>query len=190
MIRVHSTKKLLAKLTSDERGRIISEGPGAGAANDGEETLLSGWHANLLTLQGQDCVLLVHDSTRFPVFIPCPKKSAFANLDQLFIDIFMNTLLNAGATDEQMQTAHHALTPLVFDNNCDRSVQGTMNQMAQDLEHTLLYNNASVTDLLPYSTSLRLADRPCTVKGGTDCIWPVKAILSLVSKPQKPSRSD
>lgn len=170
MIRVHSTKKLLAKLPTDERGRLTPGHRDTAAANDSEKALLSGWHANLVTLQGQYSVLLVHDSTRFPVFIPCLTKSDFANLDELFVDIFMNTLLKVGATETQMQTAHNALAPLVLDSICDRSVQGTMNQMAQDLEHGLWYDNGSVTDLLPYSTSLRLADRPCTVKGVKDCV--------------------
>jgi len=182
MIRVHSTKKLLTKLTVDERGRLTSQRPATAAANDGEETLLSGWHANLITLQGRHCALMVHDATRFPVFIPCLKKSDFAKLDDLFIDIFMNTLLKVGATDAQMQTAHNALAPLVLDSSCDRSVQGTMNQMAQDLEHSLWYRSSKVTDMLPYSTSLWLADRPCTVKGIKGCVWPMKAMLELVGR--------
>ncbi|WP_111642265.1 DUF6933 domain-containing protein [Marinimicrobium alkaliphilum] len=186
MIRVHSTKKLLTKLPIDERGRIIQTHPGTDAANDGQDTLLSGWHANLIILQGRNCVLMAHDATRFPVFIPCLKKADFAHLDHLFIDIFMNTLLKAGATDAQMQIAHNALAPLVLDSQCDRSVQGTMNQMAQDLGHSLWYNNAKVADLLPYSTSLWLADRPCTAKGVKDCIWPIRAMLALLDKASPP----
>ncbi len=180
MIRVHSTKKLLAKLPVDEHGRIIQKRPGADAANDDQESLLSGWHANLITLQGRNSVLFAHDTTRFPVFIPCLKKPDLAHLNDLFIDTFMNALLKAGATDRQMQTAHNALAPLVIDSQCDRSVQGTMNQMAQDLAHSLWYDNAKVTDLLPYSTSLWLAERPCRAKGVKGCIWPIDAMFALL----------
>lgn len=36
------------------------------------------------------------------------------------------------------------------DNTCGRSVQGTLNQMAQYLEHMPWYDNACGMDLAPY----------------------------------------
>lgn len=187
MIHLHCTKKLLTKLPLNSRGQLLSQQPPhlMQAANDDHHqpltNSLSGWHGNLLTLQRSQCILLVHDATRFPVFIPCLTKSDFAELDSYFADVFLNTLLKVGADDAIMQRAQNALAPLVCDNDCDRSVQGTMNQMAQDLEHTLDYNCQPVTELLPYSTSAKLADRPCTVKGVKDCIWPIKAMLALIA---------
>ncbi len=180
MIRVHSTKKLLAKLPLDDSGRLLSKHRGGEAANDSPETWLSGWHANLVTLQRRQCVLFAHDATRFPVFIPCLTKRDFAELDSWFGDVFMNTLLKLGATNQQMNAASSALGPLVFDSDCNRSVQGSMNQMVQDLDHSLWYNNAKVEDLPIYSTSASLAHRPCGVKGAKDWVWPDKAMLALI----------
>lgn len=80
------------------------------------------------------------------------------------------------------ELSRSALAPLVIDSQCDRSVQGTMTQMAQDLAHSLWYNNAKVTDLLPYSTSLWLADRPCRAKGVKGWIWPIEAMFALLDK--------
>src|SRR5690606_22958391 len=104
------------------------------AANDEQPSPLSGWHANLIILQRRNCVLFVHDATRFPVLITGLLKADFAELDSHFCNTYMNTLLKCGANDLQMQTAHNAIMPLVCDTRCDRSVQGTLNRMKGDIE--------------------------------------------------------
>jgi hypothetical protein len=180
MIRLHCTKKLLTKLPLKNNGRLNNKRPNEYAANDGPESPLSGWHANLLLIQRRQCVLFVHDATRFPVFIPVLKKDDFANLDYWFQDGFMNTLLKTGADDALMDRAHAVLGPLVCDTDCDRSVQGTMNQMAQDLAHAVDYQGVSVADILGYRLGAWLAERPCTVKGQKDCIWPVREMKTLL----------
>ncbi len=35
--------------------------------------ILSGWHASLIILQRQNCILWVHDTTCFAIFTPCLK---------------------------------------------------------------------------------------------------------------------
>lgn len=180
MIRLHCTQKLLAKLPLDASGRLQSKVRQAEAANDAAASPLSGWHANLISLQQRNCVLFVHDATRFPVLVTCLAKPDFAELDWHFQDGLMNTLLKAGANQHQLDAAAKALTPLVCDTSCDRSVQGTMNQMKQDVEHLLWYDNVAITELSNYRTGVWLADRPCTVKGTKGCVWPMKAMLALL----------
>ncbi|MDN4504028.1 hypothetical protein QX776_16565 [Alteromonadaceae bacterium BrNp21-10] len=165
------------------------------AANDAGlvtqvENPLSHWHANLLTLQRRNCVLLVHDQTRFPLLITCLLKKDFANLNNLFEDAFLNTLLKMGASQVQLSAAAGHIDNLVVDNQCNRSVQGTMNQMAQSVEHLLWYDNVSITDISPYRTAIWLAQRPCDVKGQKECIWPEKAMLVLLSDLAKIKRFD
>ncbi len=180
MIKIHSTKKLLAKLPLNEGGMLPEgkENPDVASSL----SPLGEWHANLLTLQGQNCILFVHDATRFPVFIKELSKADFARLGWHFEDCFMNTLLKAGAQDELMQAAAKNLGPLQFDNECNRSVQGTMNQMAGDIEHTLMHNNFSLEDIGAYRTGAWLADRPCKIKGVKDHIRPDKAMLALLEE--------
>lgn len=180
MIRLHCTKKLLTKLPLLEDGRLRSQKTGLCVVRDPATNPLSSWHANLILLQRRQCVLFVHDATRFPVFVPALKKADFAELDWFFQDSFMNTLLKVGADDNHMKAAEKLLAPLFCDNECNRSVQGTMNQMAQDLGHMLIYDNASVADLSPYRTGAWLADRPCNAKGVRGCIWPGRAMLELL----------
>lgn len=179
MIKIHVTKKLLAKLLLDKSNVLGSERK-LPANRPTDHAGLGDWHANLITLQRHNCILFVHDATRFPVFIKELRKPDFANLSWHFEDGFMNTLLKLDASNEQMDTAASVLRPLHIDTDCNRSVQGTMNHMAGDINHVLWYNNASLQDTSAYRTGAWLADRPCTVKGLKDCIWPNKAMLSLL----------
>jgi len=182
MIRIHATKKLLAKLPVDGDGYLPENKNRPSVQISSAESPLSNWHANLINLQRRNCVLLVHDTTRFPLFIPCLTKPDFANLNWHFQDSLMNTLLKLGANQQQLDSAAAHLTQLGFDAICDRSVQGTMNQMKGDIEHMLWYDNANVTELSGYRTGVWLSDRPCTVKGQKDCIWPQKAMFELLDE--------
>ncbi len=180
MIRLHCTKKLFAKLPVNAEGRLPNTLARPIAANDPGESVLSGWHANLITWQRRNCVLFVHSATRFPVLLTCLTKPDFAELDYHFQDGLMNTLLKAGANQAQLEAAANALAPLHCDTQCDRSVQGTLNRMKQDLDHLLWYDQIAITDLAPYRAGAWLAERPCMTKGVKDCIWPQQAMLALL----------
>jgi len=182
MIKLHATKKLLAKLPVDASGYLPeAQEPGNTDARK-TESPLSGWHGNLITLQRRQCILLVHDSTRFPLFIPCLTKPDFANLDWWFLDSLMNTLIKCGANEQQLDVVHKQLAPLQISTDCSRSVQGTMNQMKGDIEHMLWYDSADINEVSAARTSVWLAGRPCNVKGQKDCIWPQEAMLKLLSE--------
>ncbi|MDX1695987.1 MAG: hypothetical protein R3208_19635 [Ketobacteraceae bacterium] len=193
MIHLHCTKKLFTQLPLGNSGRFPAHqqtnGQSGTAANDpafhpddtAKENPLNHWHANLLTPQGSHCILFVHNATRFPVLVPDLKKADFPLLEDFFTDIFMNTLLKLGASDQLMERTTHLLAPFVCDTQCDRSVQGTINRMGQDVEHLLLVDNMAVKDLLPYSTSVWLAETLTGVKGIKDYIRPSEEMLALLS---------
>lgn len=190
MITIHATKKLLAKLPVGEHG-YLPTAPDRAYLDQNElrgpsPSLLGSWHANLLTLQRRNCILLVHDETRFPLFIPALKKPDFANLDWWFEDTLMNALLKCGASHEQIQTATQHTQRLQIDTVCDRSVQGTMSRMAMEVEHHLYYKEVNVADITGYRMSAWLADRPCTVKGRKGCTWPIKDFLALIDRVSEP----
>tara|TARA_R110002167_G_scaffold89579_12_gene241707 strand:- start:908 stop:1576 length:669 start_codon:yes stop_codon:yes gene_type:complete len=192
MIKIHATKKLLTKLPVDEQGILPPDKnapPQQGNTTDHSESLLSGWHANLITLQRRNCILFVHDVTRFPVFIPCLTKPDFAAVDWYFQDAFMNTLLKIGADDAMMNLAGALLQPLCFDTNCNRSVQGIMSQIAGDIEHSINFRDVNMQDFSPYRMSAWLADRPCNIKGQKDCVWPIKAMSELLGRSIEPTQT-
>lgn len=186
MIKIHSTKKLFAKLPLDERGMLIKPIENADSRKAGDSPL-GGWHANLLTLQGHNCILFVHDATRFPVFLKELCKADFAELAWHFEDGFMNTLLKAGANDAQMQAAANALRPLQFDNDCNRSVQSTSTQRAGDIEHMLARENTALSDISANRTGALLSDMLTKAKGMKDYIRPNEAMFALLDELSKGS---
>ncbi|MBT1451334.1 hypothetical protein KJ365_10645 [Glaciecola sp. XM2] len=184
MITINSTKKLINKLPINADGTLPILNSSA-AANDADQQIsnsnpLSNWHANLLTIQRRNSIFLLHDQTRFPLFITCLVKKDFANLNHLFEDALLNTLLKLGASQSQFEGAARHIDNIRVGNDCKRSVQGTMNQMSQELAHILWYDRVSISDISPYRMAAHLADRPCTVKGQKDCIWPKAAMLTLL----------
>jgi len=97
MIKVHATKKLFAKLPLDDNGRLKTTRENREASYSGASPL-GDWHANLLTLQKHNCILFIHDATRFPVFIKELLKPDFAQKDIEHMLIYENMPLeNASA---------------------------------------------------------------------------------------------
>lgn len=173
MIQIHATKKLLAKMPAQTN-------PGAEDILAAPQSKLGSWHASLLTIQHRNCLLFVHDQTRFPLFIPALTKPGFATIDWYFEDVLMNTLLKCGATEKQRITAAALLQPLSFVGGTDRSVLGTLNQLGQDIDHILYFDSLNVAEMAGYALSASLADRPCHVKGQKEYIWPQDAFFALL----------
>lgn len=183
MIHIHVTQKLHKRFSIDELGQLKQDP----AAPDAPEKVvdinpLRDWHANLVTIQRRSCVLLLHDQTRFTVFIPCLTKKEFGGFQNEFEYAFMNTILKCGANDRQMNVAHRLLEKIEIDTNCNRSVQGTLNQMVQYTKHMFLYDEADVTQVTGHRLGAHLADTPCTVKGRKDTVWPKREMLALLSR--------
>ena len=184
MITLHATKKLMTKLPVDANGLLPLQANTEYLADrhDATQSPLGSWHANLLTLQRRTCVLLIHDQTRFPLFIPALKKADLVNLNWWFSDALMNTLLKCGANDQLMDQAAAMLHRLQVDTVCDRSVQGTMNQVAGDIGHLLHYDAVNVAETTGYRIGASLAHRPCTVKGRKGFVWPDKEFFELLAR--------
>ena len=96
MININVTQKLHKKFDLDENGHLKQklEGPNP-PANAVDINPLRDWHANLVIIQRRNCVLLVHDQTRFVVFIPCLMKKGFSDFQHEFEFAFMNTTRGA-----------------------------------------------------------------------------------------------
>ena len=161
---IHCTKKLAARLCEVSSEPLPESNP------------LGSWHANLHIIDRRNSILFCHDQTRFVLFMTGLKKEHFANLDTYFQDLFANTLLALGYNTALIEKALALLTPARFDTSCDRSVQGSMRTVRMMELESMLDHVADVMDLLPYSTSAKLNDRPVTVKGmkSSECLWPVR----------------
>ncbi|AFT71374.1 hypothetical protein B5T_03107 [Alloalcanivorax dieselolei B5] len=182
MIHLHCTKKLIAKLPLDQNGLLKDPQREHPALHEvSEANLLDNWHANLVVLQGRQCLMFVHDATRFPLFIPAVKKADLAGLDGLFADALISVLGKVGAAEGQLDRAVHLLGPLVCDSESDRSVQGSSTEYGKMIRFGVLDGGGSVMDLAPYSTSVWLADTPMGIKG-RGYIRPIKEMLGLLGE--------
>lgn len=175
-MQIHCTKKLFEKLPVSLTEQSQSAQPFGIYAD------WLNWHANVVVMQRRQNLIFVNDAIRFAVFIPVVVQKDLANLPHLFTDVFINTLLKSGIDLELVDKAAKLIQqqPFIFDTVCDRSVQGTMRLMASDIEYELIYDGSKITDLLPYSTSARLSERPCTVKGQKDYIFPNREMIKLL----------
>lgn len=115
-----------------------------------------------------------------------PLSGWHANLDWWFSDALMNTLLKCNASNEQMDRAGEQLQRLQFDTVCDRSVQGTMNRMAQDIEWHQHYESVDVAEITGYRLSAWMADQLCGMKGRKDYITPYKEFFALLDALPRP----
>lgn len=182
MLKLHATRKFFDKLKLNSDGTLPPT-PMSKWLNDRpilDINPLSGWHGHLVTLQRRNCVLLAHDSTRFPLVLPVLTKPDFAELNARFIDAFMNTLLKCGANEVHLEMADKYLRPLQIDTDCSRSVQSTLNRMKDEFEYQLYYDRLSITDITGYNAGAWLADTPRSVKSQKTVLWPKDAMFTLL----------
>ena len=111
--------------------------------------------------------MLLHDATRFPVFIPALKKPDFATLDYYFEDVFMNALIKCGAEDKHMNAAVSMLSPLKIDNKYTKSGLGRISSMKQSILFYIERYGLNVAELTGYSMSSQLATEPTSIMGKT-----------------------
>ncbi|WP_067864730.1 DUF6933 domain-containing protein [Neptuniibacter marinus] len=178
---IHCTQKLSAKLKS--AGHAVSTTPLVSAqCSDSTESSIGSWHANITTIQRRQCVVFCHDQTRFALVLIGATAKELKAIDYWFSDLLVNTLLKAGVDPVLIKSTCQQLPALQFDTACNRSVQGTLNQLIQELEWTVQYDGISVMDLPIYSTCVRLSKRPCRIKGmkESECFWPITEMEALL----------
>lgn len=183
VIQLHATRKLFERLPLTDQGQLAPT-PRSQWLYDRpalDINPLSGWHGHLITLQRRNCLLLVHDATRFPLFLPALTKPDLAELNDRFVDALMNTLLKCGAEEDQLEAAHRHLRPLQVDTQCNRSVQGTLTRMKGEVEHLVYYDKLQVAEITGYPVGAWLAGMPAKAKD-QGYLFPQRAMLALLGR--------
>lgn len=168
------TKKLFAKLLGD-----IKVAKSATSSIFAQVHWING-HANFVTTHRSRCIIAVHETTLFMLFISQLPKKNLANLDGQFTELFINNLLKSDMPLQLVNVAATNCQTLAPDTDCNRLVKGTMNQMIQKIDYWLYYNITSVANRCAYRYSADLSDRPCGVKGQKDYIWPDREMAQLL----------
>jgi hypothetical protein len=163
---LHCTAKLAAKLP------VVSTTPLA------EDSPLGGWHGHLLMMERRQCVMLVHDATRYALFLPCMRKEQLADIAGWHRDLFLAALAAQGIPDATIGRVKLALGVLRCDRVTDRSVLGSLRVAADDLWWKAP-DWGGVVNLDPLAVALWLNHRPTTIRGKS--LWPEKDMAALVA---------
>lgn len=184
MIHLHASKKLFEKLPLNDSGLLFMTPRSQWLYQQPplEHNPLSGWHGHLVTMQRRNCLFFVHDETRFSLFLPALTKPDFAELNDRFVDSFMNTLLKSGADEQHMTAAHKYLRPLQVDTQCSRSVQATITRARFELEYMLEDEPVDLAEMMGYRTGAWLSHFPRSVKGKKNMFFPDRAMLELLEQ--------
>ena len=125
MIAIQCTQKLLKEVGQEFKVAIIPTVP------------LGCWHANHLLLDRRKCVLFTNDLTRYSFFVAGLKKPDFKILDEVFRQNLFKCLMRDGFSQEAIEKVLDEIREVVFTRTSDRSVLGTMNDMAQIIKWTV-----------------------------------------------------
>jgi hypothetical protein len=150
---IHCSHKLAAKLTGVSLEPLEETSP------------LAIWHGHLVSFDRRQCVMFMHDDTRYALFLPGLRKEHFAVLGaRWFWEFYTATLAMLGCPDRQIRKVELALGPVRYDTATDRSVQSSIRVAKQDLE-AWVYDVPKVMELDPLAAAAWLNERPATVYG-------------------------
>lgn len=123
--------------------------------------------------------MLVHDATRFALFLSGLRKGDIAVLgERWFRPLYLGTLAALEHPEALIKKAELALGPVRYDAVTDRSVLGSLRIARQDLE-ARVYKVPNVMDLDPVVLSRDLNRRPVTIHGKS--LWPDRAMRERVA---------
>lgn len=164
---LHCSQKLAAKLA------------GVSATPLEETSPLGSWHGHLFALERRQCLILCHDASRYVLFLPGLRKADFVDLGTLFRPLYLATLAAFGAAPVQIKKAELALGPLAFDTVTDRSVQGSIRIVQQEIKWMLAAQPLAPADPLALSCEFN-NQRPASVHG--KWLWPDTMMLETVAR--------
>ncbi|SHJ63227.1 hypothetical protein SAMN02745165_02820 [Malonomonas rubra DSM 5091] len=118
MIAIQCTQKLLKEVGQEYKEAIIPTYP------------LGCWHANLLLLDRRKCALFTNDLTRYSFLAPGLKKPDIKNLEEVFRQKLFRSMRLDGFGQQEIERALEEVQEVAFTRTSDRSVLGTMNDMA------------------------------------------------------------
>lgn len=147
MVAIQCTQKLLKQVGREYTEAIIPTGP------------LGGWHANLLLLDRRKCVLFTNDLTRYSFLVPGLRKPDFQQIEEVFRQSLFRCLLNERLPQNQIEKVLDEIREIAITRSGDRSILGTMNEVAKYIEWTVYEDGLMNTDVA--ELNLRINRIPC-----------------------------
>ena len=107
-------------------------------------------------------------------------KHHLDNLTDTFETVFHHGLVACcGVEPETAEKVISLCGHYQLDTTTNRSVQGSMRVAASDM--TFFFAQHNIMDIRHQEIQAWLNNRPLTVKGRKDCLWPDKAMTELVA---------
>jgi hypothetical protein len=97
----------------------------------------AGWHATLLRIEQQRCVLFTHDQTLFSFFVCRPERLTAEYSPERFGLGLFKAMLRSGFAQDQVETLLDRTRAIHIAKINSRRVLGTMNDMAYMLKWTI-----------------------------------------------------
>lgn len=128
MATIRCTKKLLNELSV----RSIDETESSNS--------IDSWHANLLWIDRRKCVLFTNDKTLFSFLVTGLKKPEFQQFEEVFrLNLFKN-LTKENLPQSLTENFLNLHRQIMFGKTNNRSVLGSMNDLAYQLKSDIYYN--------------------------------------------------
>ncbi len=105
---------------------------------DPESSLLGSWHANLIYIGRRKCALFVNDRTLFNFIAPDLTRVRIRELDGLFREFLRCVLVEEEIPDSSVQQIMGEYTELAYGNSNNKSVLGSMNDLAYHYKFHIL----------------------------------------------------
>ncbi len=114
-----------------------------------EDSILGPWHANLIYIDRKKCILFVNDKTLFNFIIPDVNKSQFKELSSLFKMHLACVLSDLGVPEIAKVKIMSEYDTIQFANTNNKSVLGSMNDLAYHYKHHILYEGGVQSPAVP-----------------------------------------
>ncbi len=101
-------------------------------------SFLGPWHANLLHINRRKCVLFTNDWTLFNFITPDVPREKIRRLGELFLDYLRPVLAEEGFSARLRERIAAEYAEVAFGKAQDRSILGSMNDLAFHYEHHIL----------------------------------------------------
>jgi hypothetical protein len=137
---------------------------------------LGAWHANLIYINHQKCVLFVNDATLFNFIAPDVSRSAIRDLQNLFLCFLSPVLAQEGFSEDQRRAFTSEYKEIVYGVTNSRSVLGSMNDLAFHYEYWIT-SNGGLHDVAVPEIISRLNHMPM---GALKYGYPIEALRQLV----------
>jgi hypothetical protein len=107
VIHLHATKKIFAKLPVNDQGFLPKQSAAPLLQTQGSlpPSVLSGCHTNVLIIRRRQCIIMVHNTTRFSLLAihSLLNQTRVRQFKRFFEEALMNTLIKIGTNNVTIQ---------------------------------------------------------------------------------------